>query len=116
MPWPGTPIYRQRVQADWTSGVCVNCLGSPSFTYSDTVSSDYANYIGPDGGTSSNFFFDAPRGSQVVLDLVDANGDVFTLALGTPEPSTWAMMLLGFAGLGFMAYRRGAITGAAATV
>ena len=22
-----------------------------------------------------------------------------------PEPSTWAMMLLGFAGLGFMAYR-----------
>ena len=23
-----------------------------------------------------------------------------------PEPSTWAMMLLGFAGLGFMAYRR----------
>lgn len=25
---------------------------------------------------------------------------------GVPEPSTWAMMLLGFAGLGFMAYRR----------
>ena len=23
-----------------------------------------------------------------------------------PEPSTWAMMLIGFAGLGFMAYRR----------
>jgi PEP-CTERM motif len=23
-----------------------------------------------------------------------------------PEPSTWAMMLLGLAGLGFMAYRR----------
>ena len=23
-----------------------------------------------------------------------------------PEPSTWAMMLLGFAGVGFMAYRR----------
>jgi hypothetical protein len=25
-----------------------------------------------------------------------------------PEPSTWAMMLLGFSGLGFMAYRRSA--------
>jgi DNA-binding beta-propeller fold protein YncE len=25
---------------------------------------------------------------------------------GVPEPSTWAMLLLGFAGLGFMAYRR----------
>ena len=23
-----------------------------------------------------------------------------------PEPSTWAMMLLGFLGVGFMAYRR----------
>jgi hypothetical protein len=23
-----------------------------------------------------------------------------------PEPSTWAMMILGFVGLGFMAYRR----------
>jgi hypothetical protein len=25
---------------------------------------------------------------------------------GVPEPSTWAMLLLGFAGIGFMAYRR----------
>jgi hypothetical protein len=25
---------------------------------------------------------------------------------GIPEPSTWAMMILGFVGLGFMAYRR----------
>jgi hypothetical protein len=32
----------------------------------------------------------------------------FTLEIGSavPEPSTWAMMLLGFAGVGFMAYRR----------
>ncbi|HZZ25682.1 MAG TPA: PEPxxWA-CTERM sorting domain-containing protein [Roseiarcus sp.] len=25
---------------------------------------------------------------------------------GTPEPSTWAMMLAGFAGMGYVAYRR----------
>ena len=25
---------------------------------------------------------------------------------GVPEPSTWAMMILGFAGIGFMAHRR----------
>lgn len=29
-----------------------------------------------------------------------------TLAPAVPEPSTWAMMILGFWGLGFMAYRR----------
>ena len=28
--------------------------------------------------------------------------------LAAPEPSTWAMMLLGFAGLGFMGYRASA--------
>jgi hypothetical protein len=25
---------------------------------------------------------------------------------GVPEPSTWAMMILGFAGVGYMTYRR----------
>jgi hypothetical protein len=28
------------------------------------------------------------------------------IAAAVPEPSTWAMMVLGFAGIGFMAYRR----------
>jgi hypothetical protein len=30
----------------------------------------------------------------------------FTVGVSTPEPSTWAMMILGFVGIGFMAYRR----------
>jgi len=30
----------------------------------------------------------------------------FVLASGVPEATTWAMLLLGFAGIGFMAYRR----------
>jgi hypothetical protein len=30
----------------------------------------------------------------------------FTTESAVPEPSTWAMMILGFAGVGFMAYRR----------
>jgi hypothetical protein len=29
-----------------------------------------------------------------------------TFSEAVPEPSTWAMMILGFAGMGFMAYRR----------
>lgn len=28
------------------------------------------------------------------------------IAQAVPEPSTWAMLILGFAGVGFMAYRR----------
>jgi hypothetical protein len=37
----------------------------------------------------------------------DANFSlVVTIPTAVPEPSAWAMMILGFAGLGFMAYRR----------
>jgi hypothetical protein len=32
--------------------------------------------------------------------------EVTNVVLGVPEPSTWAMMLLGLAGVGFMSYRR----------
>jgi PEP-CTERM motif len=38
-----------------------------------------------------------------------SSGDFNVSAI--PEPSTWAMMVLGFAGIGFMAYRRKSKTG-----
>jgi PEP-CTERM motif len=40
-----------------------------------------------------------------LLDIASPHGMEF---LAAPEPSTWAMMLLGFAGLGFMGYRASA--------
>jgi outer membrane lipase/esterase len=40
---------------------------------------------------------------------------VLTPVAAVPEPSTWAMMLLGFAGIGFMAYRRKSKTAVIAT-
>jgi hypothetical protein len=47
------------------------------------------------GGISLNF-----AGSEAVGDIT------IGLTSDVPEPSTWAMMILGFCGLGFMAYRR----------
>jgi hypothetical protein len=45
-----------------------------------------------------------PNGSFMIgLDDVSVDGP---LASAVPEPSTWAMMILGFAGVGFMTYRR----------
>jgi PEP-CTERM motif len=35
-----------------------------------------------------------------------AHADTLTIEIGVPEPSTWAMMLVGFAGLGYAALRR----------
>lgn len=50
-------------------------------------------------------------GSYVVDNsyAIDTGAKTNTLAVqvnSVPEPSTWAMMILGFFGLGFMAYRR----------
>ena len=46
------------------------------------------------GSTGSDY--DAVGGATVVFDATT----------GVPEPATWAMMLLGFAGLGFVSYRK----------
>ena len=52
------------------------------------------------------FTIDAPDPDlfQIVFSEGITNSPDVTNAV--PEPSTWAMMLLGFAGVGFMAYRR----------
>ena len=39
------------------------------------------------------------------IDLTIEGDGVFAFGGAVPEPSTWAMMLLGFAGLGFVGYR-----------
>jgi hypothetical protein len=44
------------------------------------------------------------------------NAFEFDMGSSVPEPSTWAMMVLGFAGLGYAAFRRGAKTKARALV
>jgi hypothetical protein len=43
-----------------------------------------------------------PSGTQIEFDMTMSVGGA---AVTVPEPSTWAMMLLGFAGLGFAGYR-----------
>jgi Protein of unknown function (DUF642)/PEP-CTERM motif len=47
-----------------------------------------------------------PGGIFIGLDTVDLEQISGPITSGVPEPSTWAMMILGFCGVGFMAYRR----------
>jgi hypothetical protein len=56
---------------------------------------------------------DRPDAFKAVETMGSNEGFGFTYGLATtgavggePEPSTWAMMLLGFVGLGFVTYRR----------
>jgi hypothetical protein len=72
------------------------------------LSSGLSGNIG--GGTETmsafidpQFFIAANDPSPYTLDFSPGIGNSVD---AVPEPSTWAMMILGFAGLGFMAYRR----------
>ncbi len=46
------------------------------------------------------------RGEYISGSEQEGLDNVKLMTTGVPEPSTWAMLLLGFAGLGLMAYRR----------
>jgi hypothetical protein len=43
---------------------------------------------------------------HIVGFYTNADGNTIGFETSVPEPSTWAMMLLGFAGLGFLGYRK----------
>jgi PEP-CTERM motif len=57
-----------------------------------------------DGGSFSLDFYD-PTGNHPDA-FVSGSISSITISAAVPEPSTWAMMILGFTGVGFMAYRR----------
>jgi hypothetical protein len=74
---------------------------------------DYNGLVFSAGGSLYNLFSDLAGTNNAALASNDpiVSGSVDTVGVGTitaavPEPSTWAMMILGFAGVGFMAYRR----------
>jgi len=72
----------------------------------DVMLSTYVNCGNP-GGSMCSASID-----PIITDDSQNSSLVFSAGFGdsavgaVPEPSTWAMMILGFAGVGFMAYRR----------
>jgi hypothetical protein len=82
----------------------------PSGYVSDSALSDTSTYTGQTfsslGVTPGVYEWKWGPGANQTFTLDIAAGAV-------PEPSTWAMILLGFAGLGFAGYRRGKATLAA---
>jgi hypothetical protein len=49
---------------------------------------------------------DSGRNPGGYAGVVGSTPILFSVVAGVPEPSTWAMMILGFAGIGFVGYRR----------
>jgi hypothetical protein len=62
-------------------------------------------------GVSVANFIQNANGYFFAADVIGPNGGTgsiagSTIAAGVPEPSTWAMMLTGFVGLGYVGHRR----------
>jgi hypothetical protein len=74
------------------------------------------NFSNTLGNGSNSFGFQGTLGESIKsISLTFVGGGVDdvqqirldeAMTAAVPEPSTWAMMILGFAGVGFMAYRR----------
>ena len=79
--------------AGFYAGLWDPSTGDYLFPTSDPTGSDSLFNLEVDHKSPPN-----PQPLQVYSELVSVSA--------VPEPSTWAMMLLGFAGVGFMAYRR----------
>lgn len=58
------------------------------------------------GDSNAYITFSGINFDQVILSSSTNSFEFTNVAAAAPEPSTWAMMILGFLGIGFMAYRR----------
>lgn len=90
-----------------TSSACVAGAGASGwgqFCGNTTASNPLFAHLRTANSEQTSFFSDdehfSAAGQKIEADYV------FALLSAVPEPSTWAMMVLGFAGIGFMAYSR----------
>jgi small ligand-binding sensory domain FIST len=97
--------------ADTPSNSTVNLVGNALTANATQLLFNFSDSSGVDFFIAGPSVFDNYYQTQVIVDgtLVSktVTGNVAIAAVtAVPEPSTWAMMILGFAGIGFMAYRR----------
>ncbi|AUC93544.1 hypothetical protein CWS35_03820 [Bradyrhizobium sp. SK17] len=82
--------------------------GLPAFT---SVTLDPSSILTGSTFNASDVTFDSTHIGTAWANLTFNTGDTVILDVNStvssvPEPSTWAMMIIGFAALGFVAYRR----------
>ena len=82
------------------AGIEISSVFSPT----TNATGGFVGWEGLDPNGLSETVYDAHSGSITgTLAYIDVGPPVTS---GVPEPSTWAMMLLGFVGIGFMAFRQ----------
>jgi hypothetical protein len=105
---PGTPPGVGTVSGpgfNWVFNDVIFTTGGLHFDFNGvvfTAGPSLYNLFSDLGGTNNAAL---ASNDPLVPGRVDTFG-VGTITAAVPEPSTWAMMILGFAGMGFLAYRR----------
>ena len=82
------------------TGVSVDPASAADFLPNDTTPHDGLQLLSPTRIVVDVTGDSPAAGDKLILDLTFASNQT------VPEPSTWALMLLGFAGLGFAGWRR----------
>ncbi len=105
---PTLPDQKNPYEIAWDDGLdTVFVSGGKTFDFTgggvsefDVTGIDVANALSP---TDPTAFVTA----LTFEGTGNFTGTMTPMTVNVPEPSTWAMMALGFAGLGFAAFRRG---------
>jgi unsaturated chondroitin disaccharide hydrolase len=137
-PWdfdaPGTQPVDTSAAAIAADGLIMlstvaGAMGASYLLDAENILAALSSYLGPasgesvlidgfpgNGGTNTALIYGDYYFTEALLRLQDVldGKPSWVLYSPVPEPSTWAMMLLGFAGLGFAGYRRARVSRAAA--
>lgn len=94
-------LYSYRVLQAYVFGSSGSIPFSLDGPFSYTIAAGDSGYLSYSGSV-----YDYAAAQQI--ESLTINGDVSTLTVssGVPEPSTWTMLMLGLAGVGWMACRR----------
>ncbi len=104
-PANGNLITVGNINGPYTGGT----PGFPQNDYSaDHEAYDLAPFISNGDTTITINTINSSLDDNIFLQVFNVSGVASVVTPTIPEPSTWAMMLLGFAGLGFAGYRQAA--------
>lgn len=113
---PTNALFSQLTATATDSTVKMSLFADPTNTGSETISlssSGPTTSVGSSAGAVTNLTSFTPKGLFSLTEEIDitalgagAKLSADDSVAAVPEPSTWAMMILGFLGIGFLAYRR----------